>query len=404
VTRLNLEELRAAAETLVRYPARSALTLLGLAIGVAAFIAMVSFGQGARRSVIAQFNRLGTNMVMVSTATTARESQNKPVQPLMPSDVQALRRESTAIAQVIPVIRDEQNVVRGAAHHVTRVAGTEPGFFALHGWPAMAGGTFDGDDLARRAKVCVLGQTPARLLFGAEDPVGQVVVASGVLPCRVVGVLEMKGFTAGGEDLDDQIFVPLTTFQSYLAKKAGYSWLELEPLRPELMDVARVEAAAIMTRTHRVENDDPDFRVTSPIEVVQAVEETSAILSDLLRGIAAVSLLVGGIGIMNIQLVSVAERTKEIGIRAAIGAAPKQILSQFLWEAVTLTVVGAAAGVVLGLAVATVTAWLMSWPRVISGAGIAGAVAFALAVGLAFGILPAQRAAALDPIEALRHE
>lgn len=196
----------------------------------------------------------------------------------------------------------------------------------------------------------------------------------------------------------------MTTFDAYWGSAAGYARLELQPLRPSLMPAAEQEASEILARRHRIDDGDDDFKVTSPIDVIRAVERTSSILSDLLRGIAAVSLLVGGIGIMNIQLVSVAERTREIGVRAATGASPTQILSQFLWEALTLTVVGAAAGVGFGLTIASITAKVMQWPRVISGPGIAGGVAFALGVGLVFGFLPARRAAAMDPIEALRHE
>ncbi len=402
--RIRFEEVSAAAQVLVRYPGRSALTMLGLAIGVAAFIAMVSFGEGARRSVVAQFDMLGTNLIVVSPFSGQREALNKSVQPLTNSDVQSLRREATTLRDVIPVARLDQDVSRDGLHHWLRITGTLPGFADLHSWALVGGGMFDLTDVAQRAKVCVMGATPARILFGDADPLGQTVTVGGALPCRVVGLLSTKGYSAGGDDLDDLIIVPVTTFDAYWGSAAGYSRLELEPLRPSLMPAAEQEASEILARLHRIDDGDDDFKVTSPIEVIRAVERTSSILSDLLRGIAAVSLLVGGIGIMNIQLVSVAERTREIGVRAAIGASPTQILSQFLWEALALTVVGAATGVGLGLTIASITAEVMQWPRVISGPGIAGGVAFALGVGIVFGFLPARRAAAMDPIEALRHE
>ncbi len=400
-----LEEMRAAAQILVRYPGRSALTVLGLAIGVAAFIAMVSFGEGARRSVVSQFETLGTNLLVVSPSVGERQTLNKTVLPLSDADVEALRRESTTLAEIIPVARIDQDATRDGLHHLARLQGTLPAFAKLHDWPLATGGMFDATDVAQRGKVCVLGGTPVRILFGDGDPLGETVTVGGVLPCRVVGVLATKGFSAGGDDLDDTIILPVTTFNAYWAAATGYSRLELQPVRPSLIDAAKGEVTDILARLHRIdENEVADFRVTSPREVVRAVERTSSILSGLLRGIAAVSLLVGGIGIMNIQLVSVAERTREIGIRAAIGASPKQILTQFLWEGLALTVVGALAGVGLGLVIASVTAKMMQWPRVISGPGIAGAVGFALGVGLVFGFLPARSAARLDPIEALRHE
>ena len=399
------EGLRSAVQVLLRYPARSALTVLGLAIGVAAFIAMVSFGEGARRSVIAQFQNLGTNILVVNTSPGQRQELAQPAQPLTDLDVAALRREATAIAEVIPVIRLDQDASRGGVHHWTSLHGTTPAFTAIHEWPLAAGGMFDAVDSARRAKVCVLGATPARILFGNSDPLGEVVPIGGVLPCHVVGVLATKGYSAGGSDSDNLVLLPVTTFNAHWGTASGYSRVELQPARPSLMAAAKREAEDILARAHRIEpGEENDFRVTSPLEVVKAVERTSAILSGLLRGIAAVSLLVGGIGIMNIQLVSVSERTREIGIRAAIGASPTQILTQFLWEGGALTIVGALAGVALGLAIASATAEVMQWPRVISGSGVAGAVGFALAVGLLFGFLPARRAARLDPIEALRHE
>jgi len=395
----------AAVQVLVRYPGRSSLTVLGLAIGVAAFIAMVSFGEGARRSVLAQFQLLGTNLLVVVPAPVQGRSTEKPVQPLTDADVSALRRETTTLGEVVPVARLDQDVARQGVHHGTRLQGTVPAFAALHEWTVASGGLFDDADVVQRAKVCVLGATPARVLFGEGEPLGEVVTIAGVLPCRVVGVLAPKGYSTGGDDVDDIVLLPVTTFNAYWSAPTGYSRLELQPLQPALLEAARAEASDVLARSHGTsDEDDGDFRVTSPLEIIRAVERTSGVLTNLLRGIAAVSLLVGGIGIMNIQLVSVAERTREIGIRAAIGASPTQILHQFLWEGLALTLVGAASGVVLGLAIASVTSEVMQWPRVISGAGVAGAAAFAIAVGLAFGYLPARRAAALDPIEALRHE
>lgn len=391
--------------TLVRYPGRSALTMLGLAIGVAAFIAMVSFGEGARRSVLGQFQALGTNVLIVTTSSAQRASHDLAVQPLLDSDVAALRRESTTLREVMPVGAKPGDVSRQGLHHWTRIYGTTGAFADMHDWPLAAGGMFTAGDVSGRKKSCVLGQTPVRELFAGQDPLGESVIVTGVLPCQVVGILAAKGYSTSGDDLDNMLLVPTTTFVTYLDSTPGYATLELKPLDPSLLDVAKAEAVDILRRAHRIaRSEDDDFRVTSPLQVVRAVAKTSAVLSNLLKAIAAVSLLVGGIGIMNIQLVSVAERTQEIGIRAAIGAAPRQILQQFLLEALALTVVGAIVGVAFGLLIATITAFLMHWPRVISPLGTLGSALFAIVVGLLFGYLPARRAAQLDPIEALRHE
>jgi putative ABC transport system permease protein len=399
------EDLGASLQVLVRYPARSGLTLLGLAIGVGAYIAMASFGEGARRSVLAQFEALGSDLLVVKSDTGEREALGQPIQPLDDRDVVALRRETTTAAAVIAASNSNMDVSFAGQHHWGNVVGTMPAFTELHDWSFAAGGMFEEVDVTQRAKVCVLGETPVRRLFGTQDPLGQVVTVGGVLPCRVVGVLAGKGFSAGGDDRDDLVIVPLSVYDGYWRAPTGYSRIEIRPAEPRLLEAARLEVVDILTRTHRIEaGQGKDFKVTSPIEVLRVVDRTSSILSGLLRGIAAVSLLVGGIGIMNIQLVSIAERTREIGIRAAIGASPNQILAQFLWEGLALTVVGAAVGVGLGLIIAAVTAEIMRWPRVVSASGVAGAVAFALGVGMVFGFLPARQAARLDPIEALRHE
>jgi putative ABC transport system permease protein len=264
---------------------------------------------------------------------------------------------------------------------------------------------FDSQDIQGGARTCVLGATPLRALFGDTDPLGQTVTLAGTLPCRVIGVLASKGFSTGGNDIDNVVLIPNTTFAAYLDAGGTYWAIETQPSAPWLLDTARAEIIDILRRTHAVvPGQEDDFRVTSPMDVVRAAESTSHVLEGLLRAIAAVSLLVGGIGIMNIQLVSVAERTNEIGIRAAIGASPRQIMTQFLFEAFALTAVGALSGVALGLLVAVVTARVMQWPQVISPLGALGSAGFGTLIGLTFGFLPARRAAELDPIEALRRE
>jgi putative ABC transport system permease protein len=366
---------------------------------------MVSFGEGARRSVIQQFELLGTTMLKIQSTAPALSPGARPPAPLSEGDVSALRREATTLARVSPILRRSEVVAHGGEQWSTNAYGVDADYLRIHAWSTRAGGGFDAIDLGQRAKVCLLGETPARALFGDEDALGSTLIVAGRVPCRVVGILASKGHSTAGNDLDDVVMLPLTTFGAHLADRPGYERLEAEPLSSALVDAALAETAEILRRTHRIEPGEPnDFTVSSPLEVIRAADSTSRILSTLLAAIAAVSLLVGGIGIMNIQLVSVAERTEEIGIRAAIGAAPSQILAQFLVEALVLTLIGTLAGVASGIGVASVVAELMAWPRVISPSGVALSTAFGLAVGTGFGYLPARRAARMDPIHALRRE
>jgi putative ABC transport system permease protein len=399
------ETVRLAFKLVVRRPGRSVLTLLGLTIGVGAFIAMVSFGEGARRSVLAQFEALGANVIRIQPVDSGADLRARPPAPLTDQDVALLTREATTVARVLPLGQRRASVGHGSRQHATSVTGAMPEYASVHDWGFESGGSFDDVDLAQRAKVCVLGATPVRELFGSSDPLGATVTLANALPCRVIGVLESKGFSTSGNDLDDLVLVPTTTFNLHLSVREGYASIEIEPVAAAPLDVAADEVTQIMMRGHETAPGEPlDFKVSSPLEVVRAVDRTSRILSTLLASIAAVSLLVGGIGIMNIQLVSVAERTHEIGIRGAVGASPRQILVHFLVEALLLTALGTLAGIVLGVTAAALVAWRMGWPRVISPSGVTLSAGFGLVVGVAFGYLPARRAANLDPIHALRHE
>jgi ABC-type antimicrobial peptide transport system permease subunit len=399
------ELLRLAVQTLVRNPGRSVLTMLGLAIGVGAFIAMVSFGEGARRSVVAQFEELGTDIVKIGSWVGRAGAEGRMPQPLLARDVAALRREGTVLERVVPVGRSEAAVTAGSARHNTTVHGAPPDFLVVHNWAVALGGPFDEVDVAQRAKVCLLGMTPAEALFGGDDPLGARVSIQGVLTCQVVGVLEPKGTSTGGHDLDDLVLVPLTTFEAYLGLPFGYAFIEVQPLSPNLLAEAQLEVTEVLRRARHLEPHEPlDFRVSSPAEVVRAAERTSLILQRLLAAIAAVSLLVGGIGIMNIQLVAVAERTREIGIRAAIGASPGHIRTQFLAEALLLSLAGTLVGVASGIAVSLGVAEAMGFARALPASGVVVGALLGLGAGVVFGYVPARRAARLDPIEALRRE
>jgi putative ABC transport system permease protein len=396
-----IDSLVMALQVPVRNPGRSALTTLGLAIGVGAFIAMVSFGRGARSSVVSQFETLGSNLLRVKTYYGVT---SEPPRLLTAPDVAALRREATTLQYIVPLVQGSLDVSYRGKRLRTAVRGTTAEFVHTGDWQVASGGVFDATDVAQKAKVCVLGSGTARELFGSTEPLGQVVTVDGSLPCRVIGVLSARGAAISGGDLDERLVMPLSTYETYLGMPNGYQ-IELRPKSRAMLEAAKAEVLQIIRRRHGIDPGMPDdFHIISPDDVTMVAEQIGGILTGLLAGIAAVSLLVGGIGIMNIQLVSVAERTHEIGIRAAIGASPEQIMRQFLAEAVVLAALGAFAGVLLGLGAAVLVAEQMHWPQATSADVVIGSALFGILIGIVFGYIPAKRAANLDPIEALRRE
>ncbi len=404
------QTLLVALRALRRNKLRSALTTLGVVIGVAAVIAMVSLGEGAKREVEEAFTSMGANLLMVRSGSTARGGVFGGAGS-MPSltwgDLEAIRDEARAVRAAAVVMQSSAQVQSEEQNWGTSVTGTSPEFFTIRNWRGTSGRLFTASDVDGATKVAVLGRTVAERLFGAADPVDQSIRINNI-PFQVIGVLESKGQSHHGRDNDDVIIVPQTTYQ---AKIQG----GLQKFIPGVVMVSATSAAdalpaemqirAILRDRHRLgPEDEDDFSIRNLSEFASAQQQGTRTLTTLLAAIAAVSLLVGGIGIMNIMLVSVTERTREIGLRMAVGARPRDILAQFLAEALTLSLAGGLLGVLLGLVAAQQLAAAFRWPLLIRADILLVSVVFSALVGVVFGIYPARKASRLDPIEALRYE
>jgi putative ABC transport system permease protein len=392
---------------LTRNRMRAALTVLGIVIGVAAVIATLAIGQGARAAVQAQIRSLGANTLSVIPGTVtsggARGGMGT-ITTLTPEDALAIVRECPAVAVVSPLVRTLSQVVLGNQNWSTQVQGVGPDFVDIRQWPIQDGVGITDSDVRGAAKVCVLGVNVVSELFGDSEPVGQMVRIKDI-PFKVVGVLSPKGGTGFGGDNDDTVLVPFTTAQRRLMGITHINSVLISAVSESQVNAAVDQITDLLRQRHRIrpgEND--DFFIRTQLEASTAAEATSQVMTLLLASIAAVSLLVGGIGIMNIMLVSVTERTREIGVRRAIGARRSDILLQFLFESAFLSLAGGAIGVALGVVSAQLISQLARWPTMVQPGAVLMAFGFSTFVGLFFGFYPARRAATLDPIEALRYE
>ena len=391
---------------------RSALTMLGIVIGVGAVITMVAVGAGAQARVAEQIQSLGSNMIIVLSGSIlsggARMGSGSQL-TITEDDAWAIQREIPAVAAAAPTSRGGAQVVYGNLNWATGIQGVTLEFFTAREWDVADGRLFSQEEVEGAGKVALVGLTVAGNLFGDSDPLGQVIRIKNV-PFTVIGILERKGQTTFGQDQDDTVLIPLSTAKKKVlgasqanARSVGSIAVKVREARA--MSEAEQEIRGLLRQRHRLQAfQDDDFNIRNLTEVLQSQEASSRVLTLLLAAIASVSLLVGGIGIMNIMLVSVTERTREIGLRMAVGARGRDILLQFLVEAVTLSLIGGAIGIAMGLAGSYSIAYFAQWRTLVSTEAVFVAFAFAAAVGVFFGFYPARKAAALNPIDALRYE
>jgi putative ABC transport system permease protein len=386
---------------------RAALTMLGIIIGVAAVIVMVAVGFGARSRIRAQINNLGTNMIVITpgAAQAAGVSQGAQAFPnLTLDDVEKIRKEAQVVTAVSPVIVSRTQVIGEAGNWRTLINGVDTDYQAIRDWQTSSGDFFSPEDVAGIRKVAVLGKTVADQLFPGTDPVGQEVQIRNV-PFDVVGVLAPKGQTASGNDSDDVVLIPHTTAKAALSGRSFLPQILASTASENDIPAAQDEIRVLLRESRRLGDGDPDdFTVRNQNDLAEAAEGSTKVMTLLLAAIASISLLVGGIGIMNIMLVSVTERTREIGIRLAIGARGSDVLTQFLVESIVMGVLGGLIGLALGVIGSKVLGHFTGWETVISPVIMLISVAFSGAVGVFFGYYPARKAAALHPIEALRYE
>ncbi len=399
--------LKIAFRALRRNKLRSVLTALGIIIGVGAVIAMVSIGNGAKAQVEAQIASLGENVILIFSGSVTASGVHTgwgSAGTLKIEDADAIRREVPGVIAVSDEIVSTGQVSAGNQNWFTRIWGESPEYFDIRKWPLSDGAIFTEQDVRSANKVCVIGQTTAKQIFGAQNPLGQILRVKGV-PFLVTGVLTPKGLSPQGNDQDDIVIMPYTSAMKRVVGGTTLRGIDVQVATPDDLEPAQQQITSLLRQRHNIRpGGDDDFTVRNQQEIAETATATSRVMSLLLGAIASVSLVVGGIGIMNIMLVSVTERTREIGVRLAVGAHGGDILTQFLIEAVTLSAIGGVIGILLGLGTSRVLSVVAHWPTLISIPSIVAAFFVSAAVGIFFGFYPAREAARLDPIEALRYE
>ena len=399
--------IKIALRALRRNKMRTLLTMLGMIIGVGAVIAMVGIGNGAKTQIETQIASMGQNVVLVFSGSFTRGGMHSGwggAGTLTVDDAEAIQREITGVTAVSPEVRTGAPVAAGNQNWSTQVLGESPEYFDIRGWPIISGSAFSGQDVRSANKVAVIGKTIADQLFPGEDPIGQVLRIRNV-PFTVVGMLTPKGLSVQGSDQDDLIVIPYTSAMKRVQRATNIRSMMVQAAKPTLLSPVQQQITELLRQRHKITpGRDDDFTVRTQQEIAEMATAQSKTMTLLLAAIAMVSLVVGGIGIMNIMLVSVTERTREIGIRMAIGARGKDILLQFLTEAVTLSAIGGVLGIGAGFGISKLIAAKTSWATLVPSEWVVYAFLFSAAVGIFFGFYPARKASRLDPIEALRYE
>jgi putative ABC transport system permease protein len=399
--------LRIALKALARNKLRAFLTMLGIIIGVGAVIAMVAIGEGAKSTIRAQIASLGTNVLIIMPGSSNQGGVRAgfgTVNTLVDGDARAIVREVRAAAYASPVLRRPEQLVAGNLNWSSMVQGVAPEFQVIREWEIAEGRFLHDGDMESAAKVVVLGETVVRNMFGNDSPIDTVIRIRNI-PFRVVGVLAPKGQSGHGTDQDDTVMIPYTTMQKRLMRITWLQSIVVKVVSAERVQEAHDQITALLRQRHRIGPDrEDDFNVRNLSDIAEAATTTARVMAVLLGSVASISLLVGGIGIMNIMLVSVTERTREIGIRMAVGARSRDIMLQFLVEAVVMAATGGCIGILLGIGSSELLKQWANWPTLVNPAIVIIAFLFSAAVGVFFGFYPAKKAANLDPIEALRYE
>ncbi len=397
-------------KALLRNKMRTLLTMLGIIIGVGAVITMVSIGEGSKQSIRSQLSSMGSNMITIrpfSNATVGGGARlgSAGLQTLKVEDAIAIQKQAAYITDVSPAVSTNGQAINGSLNWPTSLQGVSPSYLAIRDWKLVSGIAFTDDDVTTSDKVCLLGQTViANIFAGGDNPVGKV-IRFNKIPFKVIGVLEKKGENTFGQDQDDIILAPYTTVQKRILAIAYVQTIYASAADEKSSDTATKEISAVLRADHKLKfSEQDDFTVRTQAELISTMSSTSQLLTVLLTAIAAISLLVGGIGIMNIMYVSVTERTREIGLRMAIGARGIDILLQFLTEAIMISITGGVIGVVLGITSSKLVTEFLSWPTLVSESSVVLSFVVCAVTGVFFGYYPAQKASRLDPIEALRYE